>query len=184
METTTTTATTTKWGLDLAHSELTFKVKHLMISTVSGRFKDFHVTAETGDANFNHLIGIEATAQIASIDTGNEQRDKHLHSADFFEGDKNGKLTFKSTKYEANGDEAKLYGDLTIRGITKNIAMNVEPGGIATDPWGVTKVAFSVNGKVNRKDFGINWGAITEAGGVVVSDEVKIHAEIQLVKQA
>jgi polyisoprenoid-binding protein YceI len=181
---TATFTTATKWVLDPAHSELTFKVKHLMISTVTGRFKDFTVTAETEDEIFNHPTAIELIADTASVDTHNNQRDNHLRSADFFDAANNPQLVFKSTSYEIIGDEAKLYGELTIRGACKNVVLNVEPGGIATDPYGQTKAAFSVTGKISRKEFGLTWNGVTEAGGVVVSDEVKIQAEIQLIKQA
>jgi polyisoprenoid-binding protein YceI len=173
----------TKWVLDPAHSELVFKVKHLMISTVTGQFRKFSVSAEADD-DFSSPKKIELIAEVDSIDTNNEQRDGHLRSADFFDAEKYSQLVFKGTRYEANGDESKLYGDLTIRGITKNIALNVEPGGIATDPYGQTKAAFSVAGKIGRKEFGLTWHAVTETGGVIVGDEIKFHAEIQLIKQA
>ena len=176
--------TKTKWVIDPAHSELIFKVKHLMISTVTGQFRKFNVTAETEDDNFSNPKEIKLTAEVDSIDTNNEQRDGHLRSADFFETEQHSQLVFKGTRYEANGDESKLYGDLTIRGITKNIALSVEPGGIATDPYGQTKAAFSVTGKISRKEFGLTWHAVTETGGVIVGDEIKFHAEIQLIKQA
>jgi len=176
--------TKTKWVLDPAHSELTFKVKHLMISTVTGQFRKFTVSAETEDDNFSNPKEIKLIAEIDSIDTNNEQRDGHLRSADFFDAEQYSQLVFKGTRYEANGDESKLYGELTIRGITKKIVVNVEPGGIATDPYGQTKAAFSVTGKISRKEFGLTWSAITETGNVVVGDEIKFHAEIQLIKQS
>lgn len=176
--------TKTKWVLDPAHSEIVFKVKHLMISTVTGQFRKFNITAETEDGDFTNPKEIELTAEVDSIDTNNEQRDGHLRSADFFDAEQYSQLVFKGIRYEANGDESKLYGDLTIRGITKKIVVNVEPGGIATDPYGQTKAAFSVTGKISRKEFGLTWSAITETGNVVVGDEIKFHAEIQLIKQA
>ena len=184
MTTATLTPTTTKWALDPAHSELIFKVKHLMISTVTGQFKNFMVTAESEGADFSNPAEIELVAEVDSIYTNNEQRDAHLRSADFFDVEQHSQLVFKGTRYEANGDDSKLYGELTIKGITKNIALNVEPGGIAKDPYGQTKAAFSVTGKISRKEFGLTWNAATETGGVVVSDEIKFHAEIQLIKQA
>ena len=127
---------------------------------------------------------MEFTADIDSIDTNNEQRDTHLKSADFFNAEEHGQLRFTGTKYERNGEEAKLQGELTIRGITRPLTLNVEFGGIVVDPYGQTKAGFTINGKISRKDFGLTWNAVTEAGSVVVSDEIKIHAEVQLVKQA
>lgn len=174
----------TKWILDPAHSELVFKAKHLMISTVTGQFRKFNVTAETEDDNFSNPKKIELVAEVDSIDTNNEQRDGHLRSADFFDAEKYSQLIFKGTRYEVNGDESKLYGELTIRDITKKIVLNVEAGGIATDPYGQTKAAFSVTGKISRKEFGLTWHAVTETGGVIVGDEIKFQAEIQLIKQA
>ena len=142
MTTTILSTTKTKWLLDPAHSELIFKVKHLMISTVTGQFRKFTVTAETENDDFSNPKEIELIAEVDSIDTNNGQRDGHLRSADFFDAEQYSQLVFKGTRYEAKGDESKLFGDLTIRGITKNIALNVEPGGIATDPYGHTKAAF------------------------------------------
>jgi polyisoprenoid-binding protein YceI len=124
------------------------------------------------------------TADINSIDTNNEQRDNHLKSADFFNAEEYAQLRFVGTKYEAKGDEAKLHGELTIKGITKPLTVNVEFGGTVVDPYGQEKAGFTVNGKISRKEFGLTWNAVTEAGSVVVSDEIKIHAEVQLVKQA
>ncbi len=177
------TATTT-WRLDPAHSELTFKVKHLMISSVTGRFKDFTLSVETADEQFAEPTNIVLTAETASVDTHNGQRDNHLRSADFFDAEGHPELIFKGTRYTRNGDEATLTGDLTIRGNTHTITLQVEPGGIVTDPYGQVKAAFSVSGKISRKAFGLTWNGVTEAGGVVVSDEVKVLAEIQLIKQA
>lgn len=184
MTTATLSTTNTKWALDPAHSELVFKAKHLMISTVTGQFRKFNVTAETEDDNFSNPKAIELIAEIDSIDTNNEQRDGHLRSADFFDAEQHSQLVFKGTRYEVDGDEGKLYGELTIRGITKKVVLNVEPGGIATDPYGQTKAAFSISGKISRKEFGLTWHAVTEAGGLVVGDEIKLMAEIQLIKQA
>jgi polyisoprenoid-binding protein YceI len=176
--------TTTKWTVDPAHSELTFKVKHLMISTVTGHFRNFSVQALTKGDDFSDTYDIELVADVDSLYTNNEQRDNHLRSADFFDAAQHPKLVFKAGKFNVGSGEAKLSGELTIRGITKLIAMDVEHGGIVTDPYGQTKAAFSVAGKLSRKEFGLTWNALTEAGGVVVGDEVKIHAEIQLIRQA
>ena len=174
----------TKWKVDPSHSEIQFKVKHLMITTVTGYFKKFDLEVETASDDFTTANKIEFTADIDSIDTNNAQRDTHLKSADFFNAEEHSQLRFVGKKYEANGDEAKLTGELTIRGITKPVTLNVEFGGIVVDPWGQTKAGFTVNGKISRKEFGLTWSAVTEAGQVVVSDEIKVHAEVQLVKQA
>lgn len=173
----------TKWAIDAAHSEITFKVKHLMISTVTGHFNTFNLEVETDDNDFNSAKRIEFTADVDSIDTNNEQRNAHLRSADFFNAEAHPQIQFLGTHYEANGDKANLSGDLTIAGITKPIKLNVEFGGLAKDPWGGERAGFTVTGKISRKEFGLTYNAATEAGGVVVGDEVKINAEIQLVKQ-
>ncbi|MGN6163346.1 MAG: YceI family protein [Flavisolibacter sp.] len=172
-----------KWKIDPAHSEIQFKVKHLMITTVTGYFRKFDLDVETQTEDFNSASRIEFTADIDSIDTNNQQRDQHLKSADFFSGEEHRQLKFVGKKYEGSGEEAKLTGDLTIRGVTKPITVNVEFGGIVVDPYGQTKAGFTVTGKLSRKEFGLTWSAVTEAGQVVVSDEIRIHAEIQLVKQ-
>ena len=171
-----------QWKLDPAHSEVQFKVKHLMITTVTGYFKQFDLNVETASDDFTTASKIEFTADINSIDTNNHQRDTHLKSADFFDAETYHQLHFTGTKYEADGDEAKLHGQLTIKGVTKPLTVNVEFGGIVVDPYGQTKAGFTVSGKISRKEFGLTWNAVTEAGQVVVSDEIKIHAELQLVK--
>jgi polyisoprenoid-binding protein YceI len=171
------------WKLDPAHSEIQFKVKHLMITTVTGYFKKFDLEVETASDDFTTASRIEFTADINSIDTNNEQRDTHLKSADFFKAEEFGQLKFTGKKYETDGENAKLHGDLTIRGVSKPLTVNVEFGGIVVDPYGQTKAGFTVSGKISRKEFGLTWSAVTEAGQVVVGDEINIHAEIQLVKQ-
>ena len=175
----------TQWKIDPAHSEVQFKVKHLMITTVTGYFKKFDLSVETEDEDdFSTAKSILFTADIDSIDTNNDQRDTHLKSADFFDAEQHSQLRFVGTRYEVNGDEGNLYGDLTIRGITKPVTLNVEFGGIVVDPYGQTKAGFTVSGKISRKEFGLTWNAVTEAGSVVVSDEIKLHAEIQVIKEA
>ena len=174
---------TIKWTLDPAHSEVSFKVKHLMISTVTGHFNKFSLVGETGDNDFNTAKKIEFSADIDSIDTNNAQRDAHLKSADFFNIEKNPQIHFTGRSYKVNGDEGTLSGDLTIAGITKPITLNVEFGGIIVDPYGQTKAGFTVAGKINRKDFGITYNSALETGGVLLGDEIKINAEIQLIKQ-
>lgn len=172
-----------KWKIDPAHSEIQFKVKHLMITTVTGYFKTFDLEVETETEDFNTATKIEFTADIDSIDTNNAQRDTHLKSNDFFNGGQYPKLKFSGKKYEAHNGDVTLHGDLTIRDITKPIILNVEFGGTVVDPWGQQKAGFTVQGKINRKDFNLTWDAVTEAGQVVVSNEIKINAEVQLVKQ-
>lgn len=167
------------------HSEIEFKVKHLMITTVTGYFKSFQVEAETEDDNFTSAKSVVFTADVDSISTQNEQRDTHLKSADFFDADNHGQIRFVASRYEnVGGTDYKLHGDLTIRGVTKPVTVDVEFGGIVVDPYGQTKAGFSVQTKIRRKDFGLVWDAVTEAGSVVVSDDIRVHGEIQLVKQA
>lgn len=174
----------TKWSLDPTHSEITFKVKHLMISTVTGQFKKFTLVGETSTDDFNTAEKIEFTADIDSIDTNNEQRDAHLKSADFFNAAEHPQIIFSGTQYKGEGEDGKLTGNLTIAGITKPVVLNAEYGGIVVDPYGQTKVGFTVTGKISRKEFGITYGSTLETGGVLLGDEIKINAEIQLVKQA
>lgn len=175
---------TKTWVLDPTHSELQFKIKHLMITNVTGSFGLFNVSAETEGEDFTKAR-ISFTADADSINTGNEQRDGHLKSVDFFDVEKFPQIKFVATKTEnADSDGTfDLYGDLSIRDITKNVKLSVEFGGVVKDPYGNTKAGFTISGKINRKDFGLTWSAVTEAGGVVVSDEVRIAAEIQLVEQ-
>jgi polyisoprenoid-binding protein YceI len=174
----------TKWKLDPTHSEVQFKVKHLMITTVTGYFKTFDLEVETEGDDFTKASRIEFTADIKSIDTNNQQRDTHLKSADFFDAATHAQLKFTGRSYNTDGDDGQLQGDLTIRGVTKPITLKVEFGGIVVDPYGQTKAGFTVAGKISRKEFGLTWNAVTEAGQVVVSDDIRLHCEIQLVKQA
>ncbi|WP_299255553.1 YceI family protein [uncultured Cytophaga sp.] len=174
--------TTTNWVIDASHSEIQFKVKHLVITTVTGAFNDFSGTVEAGDDTFeNAKISFEAST--ASINTNSEQRDTHLKSADFFDIEKFPKLTFSATKFTKKGDDFELVGDLTIKDVTKSITLAVEYGGTAKDPWGNTKAGFEVSGKISRKEFGLTWNTITEAGGALVGDEIKLIANVQLLKQ-
>lgn len=176
---------TKTWASDPTHSEVHFKIKHLMITNVTGSFDIFTVSAQTEEDDFTNAR-ISFTADVNSISTNNEQRDGHLKSADFFDAEKFPQIKFEATKSEGiNSDGSyELLGDLTIRDVTKNIKLSVEAGGVVKDPYGNTKAGFSITGKINRKDFGLTWSAVTEAGGVVVSDEVRIACEIQLVQQA
>ncbi|WP_143306804.1 YceI family protein [Chitinophaga vietnamensis] len=174
----------TKWVADADHSELGFKIRHLMITNISGKFNTFSVDAETEGEDFM-TAKTTVTVDVDTVDTGNEQRDGHLRSPDFFDVNKYRNIKFVATKYENvdNDGSYVLHGDLTIRDVTKNIKLDVEFGGVVKDPWGNTKAGFTINGKINRKDFGLNWNAVTEAGGIMVSDEVKIYGEIQLLKK-
>lgn len=174
----------TNWNLDTAHSEVNFKVKHMMITNVNGSFKDFNLTATSNGDDFSKA-NVHFTAQAASVNTGNEQRDGHLRSPEFFDAEKFPEVTFKATNIEKKDSENyTLHGDLTMHGVTKNIALNAEHGGIGKDPWGNIKTGFTVTGTIHRKDFGLNWNAALETGGVMVSDDVKINCEIQLIKSA
>ncbi len=175
---------TTKWIADPAHSEIQFKAKHLMLTTVTGYFRQFEIIAETSGDDFTKASKILCTAEIGSIDTSNEQRDTHLKSADFFSQEKYPQLRFEGTNLEKKGDHYALQGDLTIRNITKPITLDVEFHGIVTDPYQQTKAGFSVEGKIKRKEFELMWDAVTEAGQIVVSNEIRILAEVQLIKQA
>jgi polyisoprenoid-binding protein YceI len=175
----------TKWALDPTHAEITFKIRHLMITNVSGEFTKFDVSAETEDEDFM-TAKVSFTADVDSVTTGNEQRDGHLKSADFFDAAKFPKIKFVATKYENvdNDGSYELYGDLTIRDATKSVKLDVEFGGIIKDPWGNTRAGFEINGKINRKEFGLQWNVATETGGFVVGDDVRIHCNIELIKQA
>jgi polyisoprenoid-binding protein YceI len=155
-----------------------------MITTVTGYFKKFDLEVVTENDDFSTASGIVFTADIDSIDTNNAQRDAHLKSADFFDVEKNNQLKFSGKKYEATGNDAKLHGDLTIKGTTRPVTLDVEFGGIVVDPYGQTKAGFTVSGRISRKEFGLTWSAVTEAGQIVVSDDIRVHAEIQLIKQA
>ena len=178
-----TTETRTVWALDPTHSELLFKVKHLMITNVKGEFRSFNASLESIGTDFSKA-SITATVDADSIFTNNTDRDNHLKSADFFDVENYKELTFEGTSFtKLDDDNYQLKGNLTIKGVTKEITLDVEFGGIAKDPWGNEKAGFSISGKINRKDWGLNWNAALEAGGVMVSDEVRINGEVQFVKQ-
>lgn len=174
-----------KWVLDPTHSEIQFKVKHLMITNVTGSFNSFNVEAETIDDNFTEAK-ISFSADVDSISTNNEQRDGHLKSADFFDVASYPKISFEATNavnLERDGNY-DLVGDLTIKDVTKSIKLNIEFAGVTKDPYGNTKAGFAISGKIHRSDFGLTWNAALETGGVMVSEDVRILGEIQLVKQA
>ena len=174
---------TTKWVLDPMHSEVQFKIKHLVISTVTGAFKQFEGTAETeGDAFDNAQVRM--SLDVNSIDTNQEQRDQHLKADDFFAVSTYPNITFESTGLTKSGSDYKLTGNLTIKDVTKPVTLDVEYGGTATDFYGNTKAGFEVSGKINRKEFGLTWEGITEAGSIVVGEDVKLIASVQFAKQA
>src|SRR5688572_8508179 len=180
----TATLTKTKWTLDPTHSEVGFKVKHMMITNVSGSFETFNASVETTELDFA-TAKIEFTADVNSITTANKDRDAHLKSPDFFDAANFPQLKFVSSKLEKKDDQNyTLYGDLTIRDVTKSVKFNVEFGGIGKDPWGNEKAGFTITGKINRTDFRLNWNAALETGGVLVGEEVRLQAEVQLIKQS
>ena len=172
----------TKWVIDPAHTEILFKVKHLVITTVSGGFDKFDGTVHTNGDDFTDAQ-IEFKADVNSINTNQPDRDNHLKSPDFFDAASYPELAFisKSLRKKGNSDFI-LTGDLTIRGTTKQVELEGEFGGIVKDPYGNTKAGFELTGKFNRKEFGLHWNAITEAGGVVVADEIKLMINVELAK--
>jgi polyisoprenoid-binding protein YceI len=172
-----------KWLIDPTHSEIQFKVKHLMISMVTGHFKKFYLEATTEDDDFATMQDVLFTIDTASVETNNKDRDTHLQSADFFDSEVYNQIKFNGISYYQTGNVGKLTGNLAIRDVTNIITVDAEFGGIVVDPYGQTKAGFTINGKINRKEFGLTWGAFTEAGNVVVGDEIKIHGEIQLIKK-
>ena len=174
---------TTKWSIDPTHSEIGFKVKHMMFTNVSGKFLKFDASIEAEDDKFENAK-IEFTGAVDSITTANADRDKHLLSADFFDAEKFPEIKFKATSFtKIDEGDYELVGDLTLHGTTKSVKLATEFGGLMKDPWGNTKLALSINGKINRKDWGLNWNSALETGGVLVSEEVRLAIELQFVKQ-
>ena len=170
------------WTIDPTHSEIQFKVKHLVISTVTGNFNSFDGSLQTENDSFEGAK-VSFKADINSIDTNNEQRDAHLKSDDFFNAEAYPEMTFESTSFTSTGDDTfELKGNLTIRDITKEVTLNVTHGGTVTDPYGQTKAGFEISGEINRKEFGLKWSAVTEAGSVVVADNVKLNLNVQVVE--
>lgn len=171
------------WQVDQAHSEVQFKVKHLMINTVTGEFTSYRATL-TSEAEDMSDASISFEADINSINTKNEMRDGHLKSDDFFSAEKFPMMSFVSTSFSPKGDgKYALTGDLTIRDVTKTVVLDIEYGGTMVDFYGNTKAGFEITGAINRKDFGLAWDAVTEAGGIVVSDTVKLVMNLQMQKQ-
>lgn len=175
----------TKWNIDPIHSEIGFKVRHLMITNVKGYFKEYEASIYTTGDDFM-TSEVDFWMNSASVDTGSPDRDKHIKSPDFLDVENFKQINFTGNTYEQvdNDGSYELYGDLTIKGITKRIKLDVEFGGVMRDPWGNVKAGITINGKINRKDWNLNWNAALETGGVLVSDEVAISCDIQLVKSA
>ena len=171
------------WAIDPTHSEIGFKVKHMMFTNVSGKFNLFDAEIQNEEEQFD-TSAITFSAEVNSINTGNDDRDNHLRSGDFFDVENFGKLTFKSTSVrKINEGQYEINGDLTIKDVTKNITLDTEYSGQMKDPWGNTKIGLSLSGKINRKDFGLSWNAALETGGVLVGEDIKLNAEVQFVKQ-
>ena len=174
---------TTKWVIDPTHSEIGFKVKHMMFTNVSGKFSKFDATIESEDHDFENAK-IEFTGAIDSITTGNADRDTHLLSPDFFDAAQFPEIKFSATSFtKINEGEYELVGDLTLHGVTKSVKLAADYGGLMKDPWGNTKMALALEGKINRKDWGLNWNSALETGGVLVSEEVRLNIELQFVQQ-
>ena len=170
------------WNIDNNHTEITFKVKHLVISSVTGKFKTFEGTVKSDKEDFTDAR-IQFSADIDSIDTGNEQRNGHLKSADFFDAEGHPKLTFASTKVTKKSDtDYQVEGNLTLRGTTKPVVLNAEFGGVQKDFYNNSVAGFEMTGKINRKDYGLHWSAVTETGGIVVADEVKLILNVEIIK--
>jgi polyisoprenoid-binding protein YceI len=176
--------TKTKWAIDSAHTQIEFKVKHLMIANVRGVFKDFDANIYTMGEDFTTLE-INFWINPTSIDTGGKKRDEHLKSSEFFDVEKHKQITFTSDTCKKTDEEDRyeLYGNLTIKGVTKQVKLDVRYGGVVKDPWGKERAGFSVTGKINRKDYGLDWNTPLEEGGVILSDDVYINCEVELVKQ-
>ena len=177
----TTTIPAGTWTVDTSHSTVGFSARHMMVAKVRGRFKDF--TADIVIAENPADSRVDATVQMASVDTNDETRDNHLRTNDFFDIENHPTMTFRTTSIEPDGDDYKLNGDLTIRGVTKPVTFALEVGGAGKDPWGNTKAGFSATTTINRKDFGIEWNAPLETGGVIVGDKVTIELDIEAALQ-
>lgn len=176
-------AQTTEWKIDPVHSKIGFSVTHLLISEVDGTFNDFQGTLTTNNNDFENAQ-VEFTLKTNSIYTDNTKRDNHLKSADFFDAEKFPEIIFKSTSFKkVKGNNYKLIGDFTIKGITKQIQLDVTMGGIIKDPWGNERAGFKLKGKINRFDYKLKWNNLLETGGAVVGKEVTLNCKVELVKQ-
>ena len=183
MTTTAIAGNRTTWTIDPSHSTIEFVAKHMMITTVKGRFAEFEGTVVADETNLAAST-VEVTMQSASLDTRSEQRDAHLRSPDFLDVEQYPEVTFRSTRIEGTKDEFQLTGDLTIRGVTRPVTLDVTFEGEGKDPWGGTRASFSARGKFDRRDYGLTWNVALETGGILVSNEVKINIEAQVVAQA
>jgi polyisoprenoid-binding protein YceI len=184
MSTTATVAAATAaaaWNIDPAHSNVEFAIRHLMISTVKGRFADVKGALVLDDADVTRST-VDVTIGVASIDTRVGQRDDHLRSGDFFDAERFPAITFKSRRVQQDGDGLKVTGDLTIRDVTREVTLDVTPEGRGSDPWGGVRAGFSATTKISREDFGLTWNQVLETGGVAVGKDVKISIEAELVK--
>lgn len=172
----------TTWKIDTSHAHAEFAVRHLMISTVKGRFGDVQGVVRFDDSDLPKS-SVDVKIGVASIDTREPQRDAHLRSADFFDAERFPEITFKSTRIEGTGDSFKVTGDLTIRGTTRPVILDVTAEGRGKDPWGGERAGFSATGKIKRSDFGLTWNQLLETGGVAVGDDVRISVDVELIKQ-
>ena len=172
-----------KWDFDLTHSSVNFHVRHLMVSKVRGSFHKWGGTLELDDSDLTNSR-LDVTIEAASVDTKEDKRDAHLRSPDFLDVENHPNITFKSSKIEKDGEGYKVFGDITIHGVTKPVVLEVEGGGQVKDPWGGTRTGFSAKARLNRKDFGLTWNLALEAGGFVVGDKLEISIEIEAVKAA
>jgi polyisoprenoid-binding protein YceI len=176
--------TTKNWNIDPAHSGIGFSIRHMVVSKVRGRFGKFTGTVRLDEADLTQS-SVEATIDASSIDTGTAQRDAHLRSADFFDVERFPQLRFQSTRIEKlGGDGYRVVGNLTIRDVTREVVLEAEYAGRGTDPWGNERVAFAAKTSFDRKDFGLGWNQVLEAGGVLVGDRVDIELDVQVVKAA
>jgi polyisoprenoid-binding protein YceI len=171
------------WQIDYSHSTIYFTARHMMISKVRGRFEKWEGSVEFDESN-PEATAVAVTVDVASINTRDEQRDGHLASPDFFNTAEFPHMTFTSTRVEKTGDNSgKLSGDLTIRGVTKEVVLDVEYAGLAKSPWGTVSSGFSASGSINRKDWGLTWNQTLETGGMLVGEKINIEIELELVKQ-
>jgi polyisoprenoid-binding protein YceI len=174
--------TQTNWVIDVAHSEIQFKVRHMVISTVTGYFRKFEGGLQTQGEDLS-TARVWFKADVNSVDTNSEQRDGHLKSADFFDAENHPELSFSSNSVEKTGENTyKVHGELSIRGTAKPVVLNVEHNGTLVDPWGLTRSGFHITGSINRKEYGLHWHAVTEAGGLVAGDEVKLYMNVEVTK--
>jgi polyisoprenoid-binding protein YceI len=174
--------TTATWKLDPSHSSVEFSAKHMMFTTVRGRFAEVEGSI-AGDKDSPATASLHVTMKAASIDTRNEQRDQHLRSADFLDAETYSDVTFTSTRIEGDARKFRMTGDLTIRGTTRPVTLDVTYEGAGTDPWGGERIGFSASGKIDRREFGLVWNQALETGGVLVSNEIKIQIDAQIIRE-